>query len=92
MLALALRLVSYRVSVALGAAVIALAIAALSGSWWAFGYFYVLCEIICSIVTAVVEREDGAMSVLAHLALSVVWVFWLFIMLPDLVMRVWPSP
>ena len=90
MFALARRLVSYRISIALGAAVIALAIGALSGAWWALGYFYVLCDAICSAAAMWVNRKDGAMSVLAHLALSVVWLFALWITLPALAMQIWP--
>lgn len=89
-LALARRLVSYRISIALGAAVIAGAITWLSGALWAAGYFYVFCDFLCSIAAIWVNRADGIKSVLAHVAVTVVWLCGLFITLPALVMRVWP--
>ncbi len=89
-LALARRLVSYRVEIALGAAVIAGAITWLSGALWAAGYVYVFCDFLCSIVATLVNRADGAKSMFAHVALTVVWILGLFITLPALVMRTWP--
>ena len=83
-------LIGYRISTALGATVIAVSIAALSGAWWALGYFYVLCEATCSLTAALVNHSDGFRAQLAHLALSAVWVLVAFLTVPSLVMMVWP--
>ncbi len=89
--ALARLLIGYRISIALGATAIATAIAALSGSWWALGYFYVFCDLLCSIVAIWVNRQDGVAAQVAHVAVTLIWLPTLFLTLPPLAMRIWPQ-